>query len=85
MDRRRAHEAFLDGRMYEIHGEDSVLANPIHFGPQFGGLRIDFKLFPTRDMRRSDLAVVTYFCVDTYLQSKNKTTIRGSITYSRLH
>ena len=79
MDRRRAHEAFLDGRMYEIHGEDSVLANPIHFGPQFRGLRIDFKLFPTRDMIRSDLAVVTY------LQSKNKTTIRGSITYSRLH
>jgi len=40
MDRRRAHEAFLDGRMYEIHGEDSVLANPSNFGPQFRGLRL---------------------------------------------
>ena len=44
MDRRRAHEAFLDGRMYAIHGEESVLENPVHFNPQFEGLRKVFNM-----------------------------------------
>ena len=44
MDRRRAHEAVLDGRMYSIHGEESVLENPVHFNPQFEGLRKVFNM-----------------------------------------
>ena len=43
MDRRRAHEAVLDRRMYAIHGAESVLENPVHFSPQFEGLRKVFK------------------------------------------
>ena len=53
MDRRRAHEAFLDGRMYAIHGEESVLENPANFGPQFRGLRTGFKFFSTEPVRFS--------------------------------
>lgn len=40
MDRRRAHEAFLDARMYAIHGEHSVLENPSKIGSQFKDLRL---------------------------------------------
>ena len=64
MDRRRAHEAFLDGRMYAIHGEESVLENPVHFGPQFRGLRKVIKLMLAREryqpirQKRSEKAII---------------------------
>ena len=50
MDRRRAHEAFLDGRMYAIHGQESVLENPMLFGPQFRGLRKVFNMMLLEDL-----------------------------------
>jgi len=69
MDRRRAHEALLDGRndggMYAIHGRESVLANPDNFGlDQFRGLRKVIKLILAREryqpirQKRSEKAII---------------------------
>lgn len=84
MDRRRAHEAFLDGRMYAIHGEESVLENPIHFGSQFRGLRTGFKLFATSALSQSDFSDHNS-CSGFLFETQNKATIGRSIPYSTLH